>query len=262
MSRGFDSPCCPFCHAIATLYWRGASICRCSQCSLLFRSQLRSEEDLWRLYNRAWQEPHEHTSETGGTRLDLARTYAGKLLTSVGLGDMNGLRILDFGAGRGAIVAVVSDLGAEAYGVEPFGHGYLQNRGLKAYRTLEDIPEGMFFDGIITIDVIEHLLAPWNELRRLRHFLKDNGWIYIATLNSNGLNARLHKSRWREVRKPGHLYFFTPRSVEAILHNCGFRRYSRLRWFIQYSSNPLRTSLHYVLQALRLDGELRYLAWK
>ena len=160
------------------------------------------------------------------------------------------------------MLTALAELGADVYGIEPFGYEFLESQGFKAFRALEDLPEGLLFNGIITIDVIEHLTVPWNEIRRLKKILAESGWIHIATLNSDGLNAKIYRSKWREALKPGHLFFFSPHSLKAILGASGFTRCHRLRWFIQCSKNPIRKLVHFLLQALYLDGELLYLVYK
>lgn len=220
------------------------------------------ETDLTTLYKESWSDPDSHKSETGGTDLDLARVYARKLATSLNLRDFKGLKILDFGAGKGTMLTALFELGAEVYGVEPFGYEQLKKKGLKIFQTLDEVPKGLFFDGIVTVQVIEHLIAPWNIMKRFIEILKESGWLYISTLNMNGLNAQLSRSRWREIRKAGHLIFFTSDNLENILSKIGFIRYKRLRWFMKYRNNPFLRVINFLLQLCLLDGELRYLAWK
>jgi len=159
------------------------------------------------------------------------------------------------------MLAALAYLGADVYAIESFGSHFLRERGYKVFRTLDEIPKGLLFDGIVTIDVLEHLTTPWNELKRFMEICKTNSFVYIATPNVGGLNARIYGSRWREALNPSHLVLFTPRSLEQVLASCGYKRYRRLRWFIRYSRNPALLLLRYPLQASRLDGELRYLAW-
>src|SRR5205823_4085133 len=150
------------------------------------RHPLPSEKDLAKIYQKSWLDPYEYRSETGGTDLDLARTYVRRLANSLGFKDFSGLKILDFGAGRGAMLTALKELGADVCAIEPFGYQFLENKGFITFRTLDEIPVGIIFDGIVAIDVIEHLYAPWNELRRFLEILKDSGWVYISTVNAGG----------------------------------------------------------------------------
>jgi len=220
-----------------------------------------SNEHLEELYEGSWAEPARNLNETGGTDAELARIYARKVALSLGRNDFCGLRLLEFGAGKGEMVAALRDLGANVCAVEPFGHRYLQQEGFPAVPSLDALPRGAKFDGILAIEVIEHLPSPWKEIAALRQLLKESGWLFVTTPNAAGLNAKLRGSRWREAQKPGHVVFFTPRNLESLLARCGYRCHRRLRWFIGYSSKPLRVWRDYTLQLLRLDGELRYMAF-
>jgi 2-polyprenyl-3-methyl-5-hydroxy-6-metoxy-1,4-benzoquinol methylase len=253
---------CIYCRSRISRHWDSVDVWKCSSCGLLFRNPFPSETELANLYEAGWCDPEKNRSETGSTDLALARTYARKIAAELNQTDFRRLTLLEFGAGKGAMMAAMEELGAEVYGVEPFGYEYLEKKGFKIFRTLDEVPKGFVFDGIIAIQVIEHLIEPWNMMEKFRELLKESGWLYVSTLNANGLNARVSRSRWREVRKKGHLIFFTSRNLENILFKIGFRRYKRLRWFVKYRNDPFRKLTNFLLQLCLLDGELRYLAWR
>lgn len=212
---------CPYCGSDHILHiWPESSFDQCRSCLLYFRNPMPWQEELDELYNRSWSNPEIQRSETGGTDDCLAYVYARKLARSLGRRDLQDLKIMDFGAGRGAMLKALERLGARAVGVEPYGFEYLQSQGFEAY----------------------------------------GGWIYVATGNPVGLNAK--KGRWREARKQGHLLFPHPRTMERILRGAGFQRIRRLRWLIRFKRNPVKVGVHYLMQLLGLDGELRYLAWR
>lgn len=252
---------CPYCGSAPILHiWPESSFDQCRSCLLYFRNPMPGQEELDELYNRSWSNPEIQRSETGGTDDCLAYVYARKLARSLGRRDLQDLKIMDFGAGRGAMLKALEWLGARAVGVEPYGFEYLQSQGFEAYRTLWDAPKG--WNGIVMIDVFEHLHKSWETLEQLRKMLVDGGWIYVATGNPVGLNAKINKGRWREARKQGHLLFPHPRTMERILRGAGFQRIRRLRWLIRFQRNPVKVGVHYLMQLLGLDGELRYLAWR
>lgn len=258
-----NSKQCPFCQNMTIGAYTGVlSIRKCLYCGLLFRSMSQPQIESVELYKKAWSDPCNHIKETGGTDPELARLYLKKLMSSLGIKDLDGLKILDYGAGRGDILIALSELGADVYGIEPYGYGYLKNKGFKVFRQVDDVPKGLLFDGIITTDVIEHILSPWYVINKLYELLNTAGWLYVATPNAYSLNARLLRSRWREFYNPGHLYFFNSDCVEAIFTKLGIFQYKRLQWFVKYKGNLLRNLVHFVLQFLRLDGELRYLLYK
>jgi SAM-dependent methyltransferase len=152
------------------------------------------------------------------------------------------------------------ELGGGVIAVEPYGTEYLISHGIKTYKSLDAVPGSVAFDGIVSVSVLEHLKAPWQELGQLRERLKPNGWAYLATPNAAGLAARIAGNRWREALRPGHLVLLTPVTIGKALSTAGYTNCRRLKWYIGYR-NGIRKALGYSLQFTGLDGELRYLAF-
>ncbi len=253
---------CRLCGGLSSVHWKKAGFLKCRSCGLLCRDTVPKESTLRELYDTGWQNPCQHTSETGGTDLALARIYVLNLARSLGIENFNGFRLLDFGAGSGATLTALSEQGAEVTAVEPFGYDHLRRKGFRVYRALDQIPAGSKFDGILTLEVIEHLQTPWETLAQFGNLLKNGGWIFVATPNAGGLNARLNRSEWREAKKTGHLMFFNPSSLELLFRHCGYSNYRRLYWRMAYADGFLSKVRDYSLQSIGLDGALRYLALK
>lgn len=253
---------CPHCSGETVMHWKNLSFWKCLSCSLVFRFPLPDGHSVVELYEDSWTAPFENRSETGGTSLELAVVYVKKLAETLKRNDFRGLRILDFGAGRGDAMTVLSELGADVYGVEPFGYQGLVERGFKMFRTLDEIPEGLAFDGIITMDVVEHLMTPWVEIKRLYNLLNTDGFLYISTPNTDSLRAVMEGEKWREAGRPGHFVLFNQNSMENMLEGLEFKSIKRLRWYLKYNENKMHTFLGYMLQTVGIDGELRYLIRK
>lgn len=253
---------CPVCDAPIGILWPDVAMWHCTKCGLLMRNPQPTEQELNGLYGDSWIAPESNTRETGGTNLHLAEDYAVRLARSLKQADFSGMNILDFGAGRGATVDALTALGANVAAVEPFGHTFLRSRGISAYQQLDDLPEETRFDGIVSIDVIEHLPNPLETFARLERYLTEDGWLFLATPNAAGISCRLKRATWKEVRNPGHLFLFAPHNLELLLLKAGYTCPSRLHWLVQYSAHPARRALHVLLQTLAVDGELRYLAYK
>ncbi len=251
---------CPLCNGTVAVRWPGVNVWRCRSCGLLMRNPAPGAEELERLYARSWSDPQTARAETGGTTERLARLYVARLLKTLGLGSAGGLKVLEYGAGRGEMLAALRDKGAEVWGVEPFGAGELRRRGFAVYAGLQEVPRDMRFDGVVTVDVVEHVARPWEELATLKGLLRPGGFLYVSTMNAHGLNALLSRSRWREVRKHGHLFFFTPSTLRRVLRECRFETARRLRWHVRYHTSWPRKAFDLVLQSLGLDGEIRFLA--
>jgi 2-polyprenyl-3-methyl-5-hydroxy-6-metoxy-1,4-benzoquinol methylase len=258
--RTDSSQTCSYCGNRTAPAWSGGSFGRCANCGLLIRRDA-ADTDLNQLYEQSWLHPESCRSETGGTELGHSRIYARELARTLGRSDFKGLTVCDFGAGRGSMAKALAELNAEVYAVEPFGFDFLVSEGIRAYKTLDDLPADLLFDGVVSISVLEHLATPWEELAQLRKRLKPSGWAYMATPNAAGLSARWNGGAWREAARPGHLVLLTPTSIARMFERAGYSRTQRLKWYVAYRPG-IRKYLGYILQGLSLDGELRYLAMK
>jgi cyclopropane fatty-acyl-phospholipid synthase-like methyltransferase len=231
----------------------------CDGCGLLIR---RISDNVENLYKSGWQSPLDNLNLTGGTTPVLGKNYAMELARSLASKDLNGMRILDFGGGRGEMARAMEALGANVVIVDPYSYAQLQKQGLTAVESLEQLKEKKEqFDGAVTIDVIEHLTTPWNELQMIRQLLGSRGWLYLSTPNARSLNARLNKENWREAHNPSHLMLFSPASMEKLLEKAGYGRRQRLRWRVDFSESKLVQTKDWLLRAFWLDGVLRYLAY-
>lgn len=257
-NTALNSKQCPFCgRGDVSLYNSSLFVWKCLSCGLLFKDRLQDESVA--IYKSAWSDYCNHIDETGATNRKLSKIYSQKLISSLGLKNFSEMKILDFGTGKGNMLMALAELGADVYGIEPFGYEYLKSKGFKIFREIKEIPEGLLFDGIIANDVLEHLFNPWDTINELYGILNINGWFYIATPNAESLNAKFFRSYWREFYNSGHIRFFNSDCIEAIFIKLGIPKYKRLHWFVEYSSNPLHRLIHLILQFFQLDGVLRYM---
>lgn len=251
---------CPYCNGTIVPYWH--NYCRCTACQLILRSPMPSAEDLATLYDSSWEKPDQHQKETGAMTRALANSYIDALQRTLGVSTLQGQKILDFGAGRGEMMAVLAERGADVYGIEPFGYGYLEQLGFAVFRDLSEIPPTLQFNGIFSSNVVEHLYTPWETLKNLSALLIDEGWLFVTTPNAASLHAQITQGKWREAAKPGHLIFFSPDSLEKMLGVIGFTQVQRSAVAVDYQQGALKKILHQFLDRLKVEGELKYLARK
>lgn len=149
----------------------------------------------------------------------------------------SGLRVLDIGCGSGATGAVLLGTGKAAW---VSGCELLSRQAEKAAAVLSEVVVGDIaemtipwppssFDCIIAGDVLEHLADPWQVLARIRPLMRLDG-VLMASLpnvrNWHVLFQLLVKDEWRYqvvgVMDKTHLRFFTRRSAERMLADCGY----------------------------------------
>lgn len=262
MNNQPNSVLCPFCHHLSKVYWPTQSVWQCVECKLLFRYPLPNSEEIEGYYREGWATSFDNPEIVGGTTKQLAQEYANLMLQRLNYTNFKNLKILEFGAGKGIMMQTLVDLGAVVYGVDPFSFRYLQGQGFPAFASLNEVPDETF-DGIITIQVVEHLREPWSTLTTLRKKLVSKGWIYISTINAQSVSAYHKGSKWREVINPTHFYFYNKDSIESILYSAGYSSFEQLKSLITYPHHSLlRQQFSRIVQRLSLGGELSYLAWK
>jgi len=251
---------CPTCGgSIIEARFSNLSVWRCARCRMMFRNPQPTEEDLSRFYSGAFRAENVlmHTTGMEGTTDALARQYVSHLAAKIGI---QGKKVLEFGAGLGVTCRALRASGADVTAIEPFAWRECSKSGVATYRSLEELPEGLKFDVILSLEVVEHLRSPLPTLRELRGRLLPGGWLYLATPNAASLRARLHGAHWKELAKYGHMLFYTPDTLKLALKQAGFVACARVRNHVRYGSNPGKVLAQYALQCARLEGELRYLA--
>jgi SAM-dependent methyltransferase len=227
-----------------------ADLFRCSACHSWNRQT--SPAELAAQYATAWSAPQASAYAVGDTNEVIAR----QLLDSLVPGRIQGLSVLDYGAGTGAVARELAVRRAEVTAFEPYG-GDPGVAGVHWIRERSTILQSGSFDRIFLIEVIEHLDDPVATLTELRGLLSPGGQVTITTPNANGLHARLMGKKWREAQNPTHLCLFTPEGLRACATRSGYSSVVRDFERIVYGHSRVRNALGAVLQRIGLDGSLR-----
>ena len=69
----------------------------------MYRDPFPNAASLARLYYEGWKSPTSNTRETGGTDAAIASSHVDSLVKTLGGRSLVGMRVLDYGAGRGAM---------------------------------------------------------------------------------------------------------------------------------------------------------------
>ncbi|MFN4299818.1 MAG: class I SAM-dependent methyltransferase [Thermaurantimonas sp.] len=131
-------------------------------------------------------------------------------------------KILEIGASTGYQLFGLKNRGYEVVGSE------LSNDACKLAREWYNIemyadefpPEEEFkeyFDVIIIHHVIEHVVKPREFIERASKYLAKNGWLFIETPNVKSLGVKLLGKDYPVFCPPGHLNFFSKKTLESIL---------------------------------------------
>lgn len=219
-------------------------ISKCNECDFVFSAQVPSAEFLDKLYD-------------GGSSLEesvaiFARparaAYAFKCLSLVlseiakrvavdarGVSERR-IRILDVGCafGVGSLGLARKYYPYEVTGIEISSatRSYLADQGMQAYASLEDVPEGLCFDGIILNDVLEHVADPLGLLQAIKRLSAEQAvlWInvpnfidwrleqIVSQISSGDMCVPKDMNPWE------HLSYFSPRTLNLMMKRAGFYR--------------------------------------
>ncbi|MGH9550330.1 MAG: class I SAM-dependent methyltransferase, partial [Terriglobales bacterium] len=133
------------------------------------------------------------------------------------------VRWLDFGCGNGGLVRhCLENLACSVWGYE---EGWIRDQAVNLGIPLMtndavDAAVGTF-DVITAIEVVEHLVDPVKELRRIRSLLKPGGLLFVTTGNAAPHRERLFE--WGYFLPEVHISLFEPRTLARALGESGFR---------------------------------------
>jgi hypothetical protein len=143
----------------------------------------------------------------------------------------NKIRILDYGGGAGFFISSAIKMGfEESYLFEPsenFRKAAVEKVGLPSSRVKASFSDVDFkIDFVCMMDVIEHLPEAniHTLLDELTTQMADGAILFGETPNKNSFNIFLHGKRDPVVALPGHVLYFTKRSLDTLLKRHGFKK--------------------------------------
>jgi SAM-dependent methyltransferase len=202
-------------------YGRHHTIVECQQCGLVYTDPRPDGHDIVETY-QAVEDPL-YVEEREGRVL----TFEHHLEPLERLtGPPNGRPLLDVGCYTGIFVEIATRHGWEAWGVEPsrWAVEHAHAHGLHVVPgTLDtaDLPEA-HFDVVTMWDVIEHVADPRETLQQAHRLLKPDGLLVVHTIDIDSIFAQLMGARWPWLMEM-HLYYFSRRTLRAMLEKCGFQ---------------------------------------
>lgn len=78
------------------------------------------------------------------------------------------------------------------------------------------------YDAFFMWDTIEHLQSPDLYIKKIAQNIRPGGYVTITTGDIASLNARLRRSKWRQIHPPTHLHYFSKKTLTRLLEKNGF----------------------------------------
>ena len=138
-------------------------------------------------------------------------------------------RLLDVGCGRGLFLDEAKKRGWEVYGTELSEETtkICREKGINMfYGSLNETSfEPSSFDVITSLEVIEHINTPKNEIKSFKNLLRSEGLVYITTPNFNSLlRYKLKENYTNVIIYPEHLSYYTPKTLSFAFKKFGFKK--------------------------------------
>jgi 2-polyprenyl-3-methyl-5-hydroxy-6-metoxy-1,4-benzoquinol methylase len=195
------------------------NVVQCASCGLVYVNPRHDAEHIYRHYNsnqssriQYYLDVEVADRRTFNNILDLAD----RLMSHHGT-------LLDIGPNIGTCLTLANERGWKTFGVEiniEAARYCREQRGLNVLAgTLEwDTYPADYFDIVLMGDVIEHLRSPLMMMQTVERILKPGGFLIISTPN-----IEYWAGRMLQIKPQEHLYYFTPRTIELLLHKGGLR---------------------------------------
>lgn len=216
---------CGCCGASASLRVRAVgetSVLRCAGCGTLRADAYRPPDAVYvegyhlgvvdHVYDATTPHNREYELHIARRRLDLLERHAGRGM------------LIDVGGGVGNFVRAARARGWDASVLEPVpdairdaeAHGIPARLG-----GVEDLAPGST-DAISMLHVLEHLPEARASLEHVRAALRPQGVVLIEVPNAGSMARRSTGDRWYGWWPGQHVYYFTKRTLAALLRRSGF----------------------------------------
>lgn len=203
----------------------------CRQCGLVFNDYCRVDHES--IYNDAYYETTQKTSPGGYFAYDrmekaIQKTYRFSSLFIAERCKRTSEKIclLDIGCGYGFFLKQFKGTpNINLFGVE-LSHKAADEASRfigNIYReSAEFIDFSQQFDIVVSFELIEHLLDPPSFLKKVHHFLKDDGYFFITSPDVGSLWFKLLGKRWPGIHPDYHNVYFSKATIRKMAEECGF----------------------------------------
>lgn len=181
--------------------------------------------------------------------------------------EKEGYKILDIGCGSGLFLKSCKDAGLEAEGMDVSNNAleFARNEfGLTVFRKqVEDlISEGKKYSLITMWHVLEHIMEPADELKKIKELLTPDGIVLIEVPNLNSIKFRLSGRKWKGGNHPlYHRSFFTSKTLKDTIKRGGFGRQERIKLTYKLSNKSfLYNTTKSIFNVFGADAFLNYIA--
>lgn len=136
--------------------------------------------------------------------------------------------LLDIGCANGLFLVEAQKRGWKVFGTEYGSEQVINCRAKNITMNQGPLQMEMFpgieFDVITSIEVIEHINNPVEELKIIHNKLRHGGFFYCTTPNFNALSRYILGDKYNIISYPEHLSYYTPSTLSKLMHSSGFKK--------------------------------------
>lgn len=191
---------------------------QCGSCSFVFSQTIPSEKELVDLYSSYGRD--DYLSPVTIKRFHEILDRLEKFRKTN--------RMIDVGCGIGYFLEAAKERGWDVYGTEYTDEAVAicRSKGIKMQQGKLNASnyESASFDVLISIEVIEHINNPSEEVEHFSRIVRPGGAVYLTTPNFNSISRLLLKEKWNVLSYPEHLCYYTPRTIQHLFSRHGFRK--------------------------------------
>lgn len=203
----------------------------CKNCSLIFIDPIPDQSMMNTIYPDNYY-AYRTDSYNKFIKFMRARQLDGKVMKfltkSNKISNLNGLKVLEIGCGRGDLLSAFKRFNPNISltGIDHSAEAIKQVKalGFEAYHG--DICKidlgGQKFDLIICQQLIEHLSDPPALLECINSWLLPTGALILETPGSGSIDRKIFKGCWGGYHIPRHMFLFNEQSIKVMLNKYGF----------------------------------------
>lgn len=213
---------------------------RCTNCSHVFANPAPTKDFIHSLYCQIEDPLYEEEAEGRGKNFKRILSRLERFHPEKGF-------LLDVGAATGILLNLARDRGWQIEGIEPSCWAVRvakEKYGIDLIEADFESPqlEENQYTAVTLIDFIEHISHPYEALAKANAILVPGGSVCLVTPDIHSLAVKLAGAKWWHFR-PGHLAYFTKRSICLLLERTGFSVMKIKRYSWSFSA-------HYILSRM------------
>lgn len=221
----------------------GSSYVKCSNCQLIFVESIAPQEEIYKAYDGGFFKSTRRKLLAPFRPFSAAKNFKKSINRATRIFDYASSfyqkttqqpAFLDIGCNKGFLLSVAAERGWDIHGVEIVPELTIPFKN-KFKKFASQVHSGGFNDNfhhfqkesfniITAIDVIEHLVDPVDEMKKIFSLLKPGGTFIIQTPDGDCAEAHETKDNWGALKPLEHLQIYSRKNLEIFSKQLGYTK--------------------------------------